>query len=90
MGNAGLQVSWSAEPFTARRRSIYHCQHTLSDPGEYLTKAQARLGASRRTRAVLISAMALGPVGRAYTLDWAARLRRRVKTFDVIAFTAKH
>ena len=55
-----------------------------------MTKAQARLGALRRTRAVLISAMALGPVGRAYTLDWAARLRRRVKTFDVIAFTAKH
>ena len=63
MGNAGLQVSWSAEPFTARRRSL------------------------RRTRAVLISAMALGPVGRAYTPDWAARLRRRVKIFDGIVFT---
>ena len=50
-----------------------------------MTKAQARLGALRRTRAVLISAMALGPVGRAP--DWAARLRRRVKTFDDIALT---
>ena len=29
----------------------------------------------------------VGPVGRAYTPDWAARLRRRVKTFDDIAFT---
>ena len=29
----------------------------------------------------------MGPVGRAYTPDWAARLRRRVKTFDDIAFT---
>ena len=37
---------------------------------------------------MLISAMALGPVGRAYTPDWAARLRRRVKTFDDIVFTA--
>ena len=84
MGNAGLPGVLVRRAFTA----VTAPRGRPPVPDRAAEPFTARRRSLRRTRAVLISVMALGPVGRAYTPDWAAR--RRVKTFDGIAFTTKH
>ena len=69
-----------------RVRGSYASPHTLSDSGEYSTKAQARLGALRRTRAVLISARGISARTPPRVCEPRVVVRRIARSLDMFAW----